>query len=109
MRMKKLLLMEMLNKMGDKRISLTITEVCNKLGIEYSSCNPRYVQMINDAKRLGEIFTDLKIIAGDLEAIAERHQVDGLKDIIHEYALRIETLDHEIIRVAKQIKDENDK
>lgn len=45
----------------DNRISLTIREICNKLGIEYSSCNPNHAQMINDAKRLGEIFGDLKI------------------------------------------------
>jgi hypothetical protein len=63
--------------------------------------------MIDDAKRLGEIFRDLKIIAGDLEAIAERHQVDGLKEIIHQDALDIETIDHDIIRLAQKIRKEN--
>jgi len=92
----------------DKRISLTITEVCKKLGIDYSSCNPNYIQMINDAKRLGEIFRDLKIIAGDLEAIADRHNVNGLKNLIHKDALELEKIDHEIIQIAKKIKEEND-
>jgi hypothetical protein len=93
--------------MESKRISITIAEICQKLGIDYSSVNPHYIQMIDDAKRLGEIFRDLKIIAGDLEAIAERHQVDGLKDIIHQDALDLETIDHDIIRLAKKIKEEN--
>jgi hypothetical protein len=92
----------------DKRISLTITEICQKLGIEYTSCNINYIQMINDAKRLGEIFRDLKIIAGDLEAIAERHKIDGLGTLLHDDALVIEKLDHEIIKMAMKIKEEND-
>jgi hypothetical protein len=93
--------------MKAERISLTIGEVCTKLGIDYCTVNPHYLEMINDAKRLGEIFRDLKIIAGDLEAIAERHQIDGLKDVIHQDVLDLETIDHDIIRLAKKIKDEN--
>jgi hypothetical protein len=93
--------------MKAERISLTIGEVCAKLGIDYCTVNPHYLEMINDAKRLGEIFRDLKIIAGDLEAIAERHQIDGLKDIIHQDALDLETIDHDIIRLAKKIKEKN--
>jgi hypothetical protein len=65
--------------------------------------------MIDDAKRLGQIFRDLKIIAGDLEAIADRHEIDGLKDIIHKEALDIEKIDHDIIRLAQKIKDEEEK
>ena len=92
----------------DKRISLTITEVCQKLGISYESVNPNYLSMLNDAKRLGEIFRDLKIIAGDLEAIAERHQIDGLGTLLHDDALTIEKIDHEIIKMAMKMKEEND-
>jgi hypothetical protein len=95
--------------MKAERISLTIGEICTKLGINYCSINPHYLEMINDAKRLGEIIINLKIIAGDPEAIADRHQIDGLKNLIHEDALKIEEIDHEIIRIAKQIKEENDK
>jgi len=91
----------------DKRISLTIVEVCKKLGIEYSSCNPNYLSMINDAKRLGEIYRDLKIISGDLTAIAERHNIEGLKDLLLDDATTIEKIDHEIIKIAKKLKEEN--
>jgi len=94
--------------MKAERISLTIGEVCAKLGIDYCTVNSYYLEMINDAKRLGEIFKDLKIIAEDLEAIAERHQIDGLKEIIHRDALDLKIIDHDIIRLAKQIKEKND-
>jgi hypothetical protein len=90
----------------DKRISLTIVEVCQKLGIDYKSINSTHAQTINDAKRLGEIFRDLKIISGDLEAISERHNITGLKNIIHKEALQIDKINHEIIKMAKQIQEE---
>jgi hypothetical protein len=94
--------------MKAERISLTIGEVCAKLGIDYCTINPHYLEMINDAKRLGEIYQDLKIIAGDLEAIAERHQIDGLKKIIHREALEIDKIDHTLIKLAQQILKKND-
>jgi len=93
--------------MEAKRISLTIVEVCQKLGINYCSDNFQHNQMIDDARRLGQIFMDLKIIAGDLEAISERHNIDGLKNIIHKEALEIEKIDHVIIKLAQQIRKEN--
>jgi len=91
----------------DKRISLTISEICQKLGITYESINPNYRQMINDAKRLGEIFRDLKIIAGDLEGIAERNNIKELKNIIHKEASAIEKIDHDIVKIAQKIKNQN--
>jgi hypothetical protein len=92
----------------DKRISLIIMEVCQKYGIDYTSVNPQHALLINDAKRLGEIMVDLRIIAGDLEAIAERHDIDGLKSIIHQDALAIEKIDHELVKIAAQIRGNND-
>jgi hypothetical protein len=94
--------------MQDKRISLTIVEICRKLNIPYDSCNKNHIQLINDAKRLGEIIRDLKIIAGDIEAISERHQIDGLKGILHKEALRIENIDHELIKLTNKLLKEND-
>ena len=92
----------------DKRISLTVTEICQKLGIEYCSINPKVADMLNDAKRLGEIITDLKIIAGDLEGISERHNIDGLKGLLHQEVLEIDKIDHDLIRLAVKIQKEND-
>jgi len=92
--------------MGNKRISLTITEVCKKLGINYSSCNFHYIEMLNDAKRLGEIIRDLKIISGDLGAISERHDIRGLKNLIHKDALEIENIDHDLIKLSLKLQKE---
>lgn len=92
--------------MEDKRISLTIVEVCQKLGISYDSVNNNYLEMINDAQRLGEIIRDMKIMAGDLEAIGDRHEIDGLKDILHKEALEIEKIDHDLVRLSQKIKEE---
>ena len=92
--------------MPNKRISLTITEVCKQLGINYTSCNKDCISMIDDAKRLGEIYRDLKIIAGDLDSIADRHECEGLKKIIHKEAMEIDRIDHELIRLTKRIKND---
>jgi len=92
----------------DKRISLTIAEVCQKLGIDYKSVNPNYLSMIDDAKRMGEIYRELKEIAGDLTAIAERHNIEGLKDLLLDDANTIDKIDHEIIKMAQKIKESNE-
>jgi hypothetical protein len=94
--------------MKAERISLTIGEVCAKLGIDYCTVNPHYLEMINDAKRLGEIYRDLKIIVGDLEAIADRHKIDGLKNIIHKEVLEIDKIDHDLIKLANKLKEKHD-
>jgi hypothetical protein len=64
------------------------------------------IEMINDAKRLGELYRDLKIIAGDLEAIAERHKIEELKNLLHDDALAIEKIDHDLVKMASLIKKE---
>jgi len=92
--------------MEGKRISLTIAEVCQKLGIDYSSPNFHYIEMLNDAKRLGEIIRDLKIISGDLGAISERHDIRGLKNLIHKDALEIENIDHDLIKLSLKLQKE---
>ena len=91
--------------MESKRISLTITEVCQKLGVGYSSCNPHYIEMINDAKRLGEIFRDIKIIAGDLQAISERHNISELNDLFTDDIQTLLKVDHDIIKITHKLKE----
>jgi len=93
--------------MGNKRISLTISEACKKEGIEYKSINSDFRYFMNDAKRLGQIFIELKIIAGDLEVIADRHKADGLRNILHKDALNLEKIDHEIAKTASKIMKES--
>jgi len=91
----------------DKRISLTITEVCQKLGIDYSSINPNYLQMINDAKRLGEIIFEINCLVGDLDAIFIRHNIDlNFKQTLQKDLELLHNIDHDLIKLSKKVKNE---
>jgi len=92
--------------MDAKRISLTISEVCQSLGISYKSDNPAYVAMLNDARRLCSIMRELRIIAGDLEAISDRQGIKELKTFLHREAISIDKIDHDLVRMARQLKNE---
>jgi len=86
----------------DKNISHIIDESCKKCGINYKSCNPNYVNFINDAQQLVQLYKDLQQIAAKLEEISERHDVPGLKvDIVE-----LTTIDHDLIRSAMKLKEE---
>jgi GTP cyclohydrolase I len=89
--------------MPHKRISLTILEVCQKLGINY---NPEDKQLFNDAKRLGEIYRELKVITGDLQCISERHDIKDLHLLLSDDIEKISTVEHDIIKIATKIKHE---
>jgi hypothetical protein len=82
-------------------------QCCIKEGIKYSSTNPAYTNLEEDALRLRNIYRDLIIIAGDLEEISERHQIDGLKNIIHKEALQINENSHDIIKLANTLHDKS--
>lgn len=83
-------------------ISEMIEIACKKFGIEYKSSHKDMIT--NDAIKIGEIITDLKIMAGELEEIADRHKIDGLKGILHKEALKIDAIDHELIRLSKNFR-----
>lgn len=89
--------------MPHKRISLTILEVCQKLGINYK---PEDKQLFNDAKRLGEIYRELKVITGDLQCISERHNIKDLYLLLSDDIEQIEKIEHDVIRIATKIKNE---
>jgi len=83
-------------------ISEIIEIACKKNGIYYKS---KYkVNIINDAIRLGELIMDLKEIAGEIEEIADRHEIEGLKGILYKEALRIDTIDHELIHLSQRLR-----
>lgn len=86
----------------DKNISHIVSESCKKCGIDYKSINPNYVYFTSDAQLLVQLYKDLQQIAGKLEEISERHDVPGLKvDIIE-----LTTIDHDLIRLAQKIREE---
>jgi len=83
-------------------ISELIENACKKCGIDYKSKHKDKV--INDAVRLGKLIMDLKIIAGEIEEIADRHEIEGLKGILHKEAFRIDEIDHELIRLSQRLR-----
>jgi len=84
-------------------ISELIENACKELGIDYKSSHKDTI--INDAIRLGELIMDLKEIAGELEEMGDRHNIEGLKGILHKEAEKIDTIDHELIHLSKRIKE----
>jgi hypothetical protein len=87
-------------------ISHIICTACKKEGIIYCSINPAYNNFQEDAVRLGELYLQLKEIAGELQEIGERHNVEELKTLSHDI-IKLEIVEHDIIRVANIIKKEN--
>lgn len=92
--------------MGDKRISHSIVEACKRIGIDYASINPNYTNFYSDAKQLGKIYRDLKILAGELEEICERHKIDKLSKLLHDDILKIERVEHDLVKVAHKLQKE---
>ena len=90
----------------DKQISNSIVEVCKKLGIDYKSVNPNYINFSNDAQLLAQLYKDLQQIAGKLVEISDRHDIPELKEMIKFDIDQIESVDHDLIRLAKRLKND---
>ena len=87
-----------------ERISLTIDSICKKYGIEHKSINPHYLAQLRDAERLHEIYLNIKKIINELKEIEERHKINGLSKILEDDIHKLENVDHDIIKLVKQIK-----
>ena len=90
----------------DKNISHLIVESCKKCGIEYTSCNPNFVTFTNDVQKLGQLYKDLIDIAGQLAEISQRHNDCGLNVALEKAIASISEIDHDLVRVATQIREE---
>ncbi|MFH0806088.1 MAG: hypothetical protein V1901_04385 [Patescibacteria group bacterium] len=89
--------------MEDKNISLRILTICRKLGIDYNSPSIN-ANFINDAGRLGDIYIDLKSIAAEILEISERHNLEGLGQLLLDDIEILEKIDHDILKVARKLK-----
>lgn len=87
-------------------ISLLISEVCHKQGIVYHSINEKAIDTFKDAKTLAQLYLDLKIIIGGLQEIAEKHSIDGLSNLLLDDIEKLESIDHDIVRMARRIKED---
>jgi nicotinamide mononucleotide adenylyltransferase len=90
----------------DKNISHIIDESCKKCGIDYKSINPNYITFTNDAQQLIQLYKDLQQIADKLIDISERHNIPELKEMIKFDIDQIDAVDHDLIRLAQKIKEE---
>ena len=90
----------------DKNISHLITESCKKCGIDYKSVNPNFINFTNDAQQLVQLYKDLQQIAAKLVEISERHNIPALKEMIKFDVDQINAIDHDLIRLANKIKEE---
>ncbi|MHA1437961.1 MAG: hypothetical protein ACTSPD_10325 [Promethearchaeota archaeon] len=91
-------------------ISYMIERICKKLGIDYKSPHlQNNIDIMKDAWRLQEIYVELHIILGDLEDIAERHQIDGLGMMLQQEIALIEQCDHDINRIAKMMNERKER
>jgi hypothetical protein len=92
--------------MESAHLSAIIECACKKCGINYTSSNPHYVKIAEDACKLADIYKDLKIMLGTLQEIEENHNlnpqiVDRLESAIKE----LYKADHVIIKVAKELAE----
>ena len=82
-----------------------IDSICKELNIPYESKNPHYQSFIDDAVKLGVIYRDLKIMIGEIQDIEIRHGLEGLKDKFDIIIRHLDETDHDVIKLAKQIRD----
>lgn len=91
----------------DKQISHYIVESCKKLGINYNSINSNYTIYLSDAQELNQLYRDLKEIAAKIQIISDRHQINGLNKILQDDIELIEKVDHDLVKIAQKIKNED--
>ena len=91
----------------DKQISHVIVETCKKLGINYKSCNPNYIEFYSDAQILGQLYKDLLEIAGRLQEISERHQIKELNQLLTDDIYALERIEHDLVKLSQKLKEEH--
>lgn len=95
--------------MKAEKISHIIATICKEKNIPYTSVNPNYNMFVQDASRLGEIYLELKVFAGELYEIEQRQSIVGLSKIFDKCIKEIDNLEHELVYIAKKIsKEKND-
>ncbi len=95
--------------MKAEKLSLIIDSICKELGIDYSSCNPHLVTLYEDAQKLGKMYLQLKEMVGIIQEIEDRHDLNGLRAKFDIVIKHLDETDHDLINLARQLKDkEND-
>jgi hypothetical protein len=73
--------------------------ICRTHGIKYTS--------IGDARRLGQLIKEVHGIIDEIYQILDRHNIKtNFKEVIEQDLLKIHDIDHDLIKLAKQLKEE---
>ena len=92
--------------MADKKISHVIMEACKQEKIDYKSINPNYVSYCEDATKLGEYCTEILALIDKIDNILEKHQIKAeFKEKISKEVSDLHTLEHDLIKLAYQLKE----
>ncbi|MBU0581469.1 MAG: hypothetical protein KKA19_09870 [Candidatus Margulisbacteria bacterium] len=91
--------------MQAEKISLIIADVCKRLGVNYESKNPHYLSLVEDAQKLAKFYLQLKEMLGIIVEIENRHEINGLKEHFENIIQELNHTDHEIIKLAKELRD----
>jgi hypothetical protein len=91
-----------------ENISKLIKDICKKQKINYAYGKIHLSTLKKDAKKLGRIYLWLKEVMGTIQEIEERHNVQGLSDKFEHLLKDLDTVDHDIIRLAHQLKNNGD-
>ena len=91
--------------MKAEKISLIVDSICKELGIPYCSVNPHILTIAEDAQKLSKIYMQMKEMIGIIKEIEDRHDLNGLKEKFDSIIKELDTCDHSIIVLARQLKD----
>lgn len=81
------------------KISDIIKDICHQHNIKYTP--------IADAKRLGKLILELNVISDEIYTILDRHNIEmNFKLEIEKDLIKLHDIDHDLIRLAKQLKNE---
>jgi len=91
----------------EKKISHLIVEQCKTLGIPYKSCNPDYVYFAEDAAKLGEYCQTILSLIDKIDIILCKHNITSeFRDKINKEIADLNILEHDLIKLATEIKNE---
>lgn len=85
-----------------KKIVEHIQAICKQHGIHYTSKH--------DAKRLGELMTEMNVLIDEIYLILDRHAIEtNFKTEIEKDMLKIHAIDHDLIKLTKELLKEGNK